>query len=86
MDMTPYSSSVGKMPGSSHIEEKKLTLVLLTRYLRRKNGVFSQPFMLLKEEKPLLKGGKNQCCAPCMRITFNSEIGIFKNSFQGTGQ
>lgn len=78
MGMTPYSLSVGKMPGSSHIEEKKLTLVLLTRYLRRKNTVFSQPFMLVKGGKPLLKGRKNQCCIPCKGITFNFEIGIFK--------
>lgn len=31
VNMTPYSSSIGKTPGSSQIEENKLTLVLLTR-------------------------------------------------------
>lgn len=70
MVMTPYLQSGGKTPGSSHTEEKKIALVLLTRYLKRKYCFLTALTLVI--------GETNQSCIHCVRITFKFAISIFK--------
>lgn len=70
MVMTPYLQSGGKMPGSSHTEEKKTVLALLTRHLQRKYCLLTALTFVM--------GETNLSCIHCVRITFNFAISMFK--------